>query len=245
MRLPISLQMKRVTFEELLGQLHEATKLNFSLGSGLPQSKLFTAKVKDMPLGEFMNALSRMYGVTWFKDKDSIYRMDGSKRGDLYLKLLQMGDPERYRSRYMFYERADREWQNTAVVAILLENIASFALAEKEGVAYSKLPQALQKQLRYVLEEPSIETNCKMLFYVNSLIQDNLAGNQLFLRFGNPKSTPYQTPFYRMSPEENLDLLRFDVIDGEGKIHIPVFDDFAVHVSKNRPIQVRPPSRRR
>lgn len=242
---PISLEVKRLSLRELLEQMEQQGNVRFTLGADAPSDKLITAHVEKMPLSEWMGILARVYGVTWDKTGDAAYQMNGNQQGELHLKLLQIGDPMRYRYRFTFSAPSERTAENAAIGKAILDQFGMEALKSPEGVAISALPQPLQQRMRYALEDRGAETVVVPLFQVNRMMVEQLEKQSLILRFGTPVSKTYGTPFMGYVAREPQDWLRFNVQSADGKNVIPVFDSFYTPIAKPGETDPRPPSRRR
>ncbi len=180
----VSLQVKRLPLRELLTQLQAQSGVTLQLGTDAPADELLTARVEAMPLAKFMESLARVYGVSWNKTGDA-YSMQGNTRGELHLKLLQMGDPQRYRYRFQFYNRSDREQENAALGRAAIEQVELEALKTPQGVAFSSLSPALQNRWRQAIAIPIAENVARNLFKFQPALNQELAQNGLSLQFSN------------------------------------------------------------
>lgn len=241
-----SIEAKRLALREFLARLQEQSGVSFGLAEHAPADKLITLRVDAMPLARIMENLSRIYGVKWSKNETG-YTMQGDDRGELHLKLLQMGDPARYRFRFLFYNRAEREQEKAAIGRAVIEKAGLAALQTPQGVEFSTLPSSLQEQWRRVVEAP-IEENCSVRLYrLNALLTEQLAQNGLVLRFGNAVE---QTPIPGLpSSSASSELLSFSILSQDGKMAEPIFTSAVLLYGKQAPGHVRtpgkPPSRRR
>ena len=242
---PISLEVKRLTLREVLKQAQEQGGVRFTLGEDAPADKLITARVEKMPLSQWMGVLARVYGVTWDKTGEAAYQMNGNERGELHLKLLQLGDPRRYRDRFSFSGPSERTAENAAIGKAIVDQFGVEALKKPEGVAFSALSQPLQRRLIYALEDRGAEFTAVSLFRANRMMVEQLEKQSLILRFGTPVTRSYHTAYTRIVSNEPQDWLRFNVQSADGEIVLPVFDEFYQQAAKPGETDPRPPSRRR
>lgn len=242
---PISLQVKRLSLRDLLAQMEKLGDVDLTLNADAPADKLITARVEKMPLSQLMGVLSRVYGVKWNRKGNAAYQMKGNDQGELHLKLLQIGDPERYRYRFMFYISGDRETENAAIGKAIIDQFGVEALQKPEGVAVSSLPQTLQQRMRYALEDRGAENESIMLFQTNRMMTEQLAKKDLILRFGAFTTKSYGTPFIGFVTQNPQNWLRFSVQSEDGQIVLPIFDSFYAEIAKPGETDARPPSRRR
>ena len=242
---PISLEVKRLSLREVLKQVEKQSDVRFTLGQNAPADKLMTASVEKMPLSQWMGILARVYGVTWDKTGEAAYQMNGNERGEVHLKLLQLGDPARYRYRFSFSAPSERTAENAAIGKAIVDRFGVEALKNPEGVAISELPQPLQQRLRYALEDQGAEFTAVSLFQANRMMVEQLEKQSLILRFGTSVSKTYGTPYMRFAAQEPENWLRFNVQSADGKIVIPIFSEFYEPIAKPGETDPRPPSRRR
>ena len=219
--------------------------VRFTLGENAPADKLITARVEKMPLSQWMGILARVYGVTWDKTGEAAYQMNGNERGEVHLKLLQLGDPTRYRYRFSFSAPSERTAENAAIGKAIVDRFGVEALKSPEGVPLSALSQPLQRRLIYALEDRGAEFTAVSLFQANRMMVEQLEKQSLILRFGAPVTKNYGTPFMRFAAQEPENWLRFNVQSTDGKIVIPVFSEFYEPIAKPGETDPRPPSRRR
>ena len=242
---PISLEVKRLSLRELLKQVEKQSDIRLTLSEDAPTDNLVTARVEKMPLSQLMGVLARVYGVTWNKTGDAAYQMNGNAQGELHLKLLQLGDPTRYRYRFSFSAPSERDAENAAIAKAVINGFGVESLKKTKGVPVSALPQQLQHRLIYALEDRSAETQVVPLFHSNQVLLDHLAKNDLILRFGNSVSKNYRSTFMGYGAMEPQDWLRFHVQSTDGKIVMPVFDSFYATIAQPGETDPHPPSRRR
>lgn len=241
----VSLQVKRLALHDLLAQLQQQSGVRLALGEDAPAAKLVTARVEKMPLSKLMGVLSRVYGVKWSKGAGNTYTIRGNDQGELHLKLLQMGDSERYRFRFSLQNRADRENEKVALGRAVVQQVGLAALQTPEGVDIAALPQPLQQQMRRAYKIDVVEWQTGALYRANQVLIDQLSKNGLVLRFGNSVSKTYRSPFFGFGGEESEGRLRFNVQSDDGQVIVPVFDSFMLRAAQPGEQNVRPPSRRR
>jgi hypothetical protein len=240
---PVSLELKHVGLGSVLKELQKQSGVHLTAAENALSDKSLTARVDKMPVGKFMTLLTRMYGVVWKKDEQEGYVMSSNGRGELHLQLLRIGDPARYRQRYLFYNRADREQEKLAVGRAVVKQVGIAPIQSAEGVAVSSLPSALQKQLKYVTEEPIVEYLGPRLFQFNRMLGSQEAQQGLALRFGYSPNRHYRTPFMDMGSPPNASELYFSVQSDDGTISWPVFSSIKFYIAK--PGERQTPGRRR
>lgn len=151
----VSFEARRRLLRDLLSDLQKRSGVMLRAGHGSPAASVrVTARVKEMPLANLMNALSRLYGVVWTKDADNVYTMRASDRPELQVKMLQLGDPYwfRYRERTPTGHR-EREQRRNGLADEIMKHVDAGALSSLEGVPVSTLPVELQIKLRRYVEE--------------------------------------------------------------------------------------------
>ena len=248
----VSLQIKRLPLRELLTQLQTQSGVTLRLGTDAPADKLLTARVEAMPLAKFMESLARVYGVSWVKKGDA-YSMQGNTRGELHLKLLQMGEPRRYRLRFEFYNRSEREQKNAALGRAAVEELGLEALKTPQGMAFSSLSPTLQNRWRQAIAIPVAEKVSRKLFQFQPLFNQELAQNGLSLQFANSISET-QKPSSDVMRNYTMGgfsapppTLNFAVLSQDGKMSALVFNEAIIFIlpeDLNAPAP-RAPSRRR
>ena len=248
----VSLQVKRLPLRELLLQLQTQSGVTLRLGTDAPADKLLTARVEAMPLAKLMETLTRVYGVSWNKMGDA-YSMQGDALGELHLKLLQMGEPRRYRLRFEFYNRSDREQENAALGHAAVEQVGLEALKTPQGVAFSSLSPALQNRWRQAITVPIAEDVDRALFQFQPLLNQELVQNGLSLQFANgigetqnPSGdvTHNYTMIGYVAPPPSLN---FAVLSQDNKMSALIFPESIIFIlpgDLNAPAP-RAPSRRR
>lgn len=237
----VSLEARRLALRDLLAQLQKQSAITLTAAEDAPTAETrVTARVKDMSLATFMGVLSRLYGVRWAKGGGNSYVMHGSDRGELHRKLLQMGDPVRYRFRYDFYTRRERQEGNKALANEVLQAVDATALHSNEGVALSSLPVVLQERVRRAVQEPSAERLAVKLYGVGQILSQDLV-----LRF-NPASKGVtqmsgHTHIWGMNPNS----LHFTVQTANGQFVAPVFPSLNFPLVSADAAREPRPSRRR
>ena len=248
----VTLSVKRLPLRALLEQLQAQSGLRLTLGKDAPADKLLTARANKMPLATFLENLSRVYGVTWIKDGD-VYQMQGNQRGDLHLKLLQIGEPYLYRYRFYFYNRTDRERKRAAIGRAVIKEVGMKALQAPiemiteaadtpAGVAFSSLPENLRYGLRRIMEEPREENLSVALYQINALLTRELEKGELELHFVNGVGQPVkygredqdvtrELGTNSMGPRFSYsyivgppEMLSFYVSSRDGQLVTPIFD---------------------
>ena len=248
----VSLQVKRLPLRELLAQLQTQSGVTLRLGTDAPADKLLTARVEAMPLAKWMESLARVYGVSWSKVGDA-YSMQGNTRGELHLKLLQMGEPRRYRVRFEFYNRSDREQENAALGRAAIEQVGLDALKTPQGVPFSSLTPVLQDRWRQAIAVPVAEDVSRALFKFQPLLNQELAQNGLSLQFANGFGEP-RTPsgdaihnYTMMGYTAPLPSLNFAILSQDNKMSALVFPESIILILPSDLTAPAPhaPSRRR
>lgn len=235
----ISLEAKRLPLREIVAQLQKQSGVSLSLGADAPADKTLTALVTKMPLATFLETLSRVYGVSWEKVGDA-YQMRGNQRGELHLQLLQVGDPYRYRFRFMFYNRTDREQNRVALGRAVVKQVGLEALKTPQGVAFESLAKPLQERVKYAIEESAAERMSTMLYQFNALLTQELTHGELDLHFANGVGLQANNPngnvmrthpmifndfqFNVTSSVGPPEMLQFFVESRDGQLSTPVFE---------------------
>lgn len=245
----ISLEAKRVPLSELLVQLQQQSGVQLIMGKDrVPDSaQKVTARVDKMPLSRFMAILTRLYGVQWTKSEDKSYILQNSDQGELHRKLIKIGDPREYLSNTELFYRSQRQQERDAITNAVVQQLGLTALQTTEGVPLSQLSPALQKQLRYVLQQPEIESLSTRLYQMNRLFTAPFATDELFLRFGNSRSNMYQNPVMSFGTGETPEFLRFSVQNKDASMTVPVFDPLLLFVASpgEKDMPIAKPGRRR
>lgn len=179
---PISLEAKHVSLRELLTQLEQQSGAHFTLAPDAPADKLVTARVDNMPLAKFMGLLTRVYGVKW-KGEGGAYTMRGNDQGELHLTLLQMGDIDRYRLRFIKYTQEEIDRENASIAKAILDQVGEEALRAPDGVSLASLPEPVVTRLQRAIER-NYEDRLAVFFYrANQPVAEELSKNSLVLRF--------------------------------------------------------------
>ena len=150
METPITLETKRLPLRQALDSIEKQSGVRLSTqGAPVLDALLLSARAPQMPLFEMMNALSRLYGISWKRVGAGEWSADASKRTELSALALRVGDPSGYR----FYDREAGayhiEMQNVQeMIDRLLESEDKEALVSEPGVAFPSLAPELQKAIR-------------------------------------------------------------------------------------------------
>lgn len=146
---PITLSIERKALRKALDEIEKQSGVHLSTAQAPAlNALLLSARAQKMPLFQLMNGLSRLYGIGWIK-ADKGWSADASKRTDIAVLGLRVGD----RLLYRFNETAARgqkeEERNTqSIIDRLLKLEGSHALMSEPGLAFTSLPEELQKAIR-------------------------------------------------------------------------------------------------
>lgn len=246
----VSYESKRVELAQFLKSVGEQCGVQFVYGADAPNKKFLAATMRDLPLYEVMSVTSRMFGFTWVKsaatDGKTVYELGMGNQSAPRTQLLQMGDPARYRYRFAFYNRADRQMAEAEIARQIVREYGKELLAAKqEGVLLSSIKPELRTRLIAAMYEPFCESVNQLLYHSNQWIADSLNDDAVYLRFGNSVASRYKTPFLGLVSNEGEDVIRFNVQTSDGKFVLPVFDCLKFERSKGESLENPKPSRRR
>jgi len=145
----VTFEVKRQSLTTLLEELQKQTGIVFSQDAQRPaENLLVTARVKDMPLGELMHNLSRLFGVTWRKSGGG-FAVRGSEETPVEAQLRSVGDMARVGFKASF-KNADEEM---ALAALIFPRTKAAALQSPAGFAVADLPEELRLKLRQQIRQ--------------------------------------------------------------------------------------------
>lgn len=150
----ISVEAKRRPLGDLLAEVAKKGDIKLIVGEGVPaKTTLVTTRVNEMPLGNFMGALGRLYDVYWTKRSPNQYTLHAGEKNLLQTSLMQLGAGgsfSPYVNWYLTYAQEQEYGElEQQIVAELLEQ----GNEKSEGVSLSVLPEDLQLRLRQAVEE--------------------------------------------------------------------------------------------
>ena len=102
LQVSVSFTSKDQPLGELLSDLSKKSGLALSSATNsiAPETRV-TAQVQDKPLSQVLLGISRLYGVRWQQTDDKTFTMLPSDRNELEIGVMQVGDPNDFRSRYV------------------------------------------------------------------------------------------------------------------------------------------------
>ena len=221
----VSWEGKRVALATVIAELQKQSGVTLTLAADAPADKLVTGHCEPMTLAQLLERVSRLYGLVWSKEGDA-YVAHGNDRGELHLKLLQMGDLPSYNYQSGNYVRLYKEGEKAVIVQEIIDIRGADALRAPEGVALSELPASLRDRLRRVMKQENKAPANAMLVGYNRLLAEELAQDGLIFRFG----TSPDSRLVANSPD--LSLFQFQMLSKDGKVATSLFHDAAFMVSR-------------
>lgn len=147
----VSFEVKRLPLSELLSQLQKQSGVTLASDKGFMAEKvLVTARIREMPLWNVMNVLSRMYGVVWQKESENSYTLSAGSRPAAQLQLLQTGDMEHALS---VQEAQNQEQESAALADEVVAYATPYVLRSAEGMPFASFPEELRNRIRQRLEK--------------------------------------------------------------------------------------------
>lgn len=148
----VAFSARRWTLGQLLQDAERQSRVKLSLSDGPDKSlaaRRLTLHVKDMPLGQLMRALVRLYGARWQQEGPGRYVLHADGLNEIDRSLLPLGDGNwrRIRQRTLPGLRArQQEWHQIAQE--VWDNTDEAALRTPEGFPVSQLPMETQRILQ-------------------------------------------------------------------------------------------------
>lgn len=132
----VSFEVKRRAVRDLLADLSAQSGVAFTVNTdSATANKKVTARAKEMPLAQVMDALSGLYDVTWARVPGG-YALRESEANPLERDLLRLGDLDALEARAVLQDRETRsDWLEET-----LKNMDEAALNAPDGVAVSTSP---------------------------------------------------------------------------------------------------------
>jgi hypothetical protein len=149
LQVKVNFECKRRSLSDLLRDLQQKTGVIIVTDTEAPVDTLqVTAYIKDMPLGELMCNLSRLFGVTWTKTQDR-FCVHGSHEPEVEKLLRRLGDF----GQVSYKASLVNEQQENALAAEIFPHTDSNALHSKAGFPIANLPEDLQVKLRHQVRQ--------------------------------------------------------------------------------------------
>jgi hypothetical protein len=185
LQVKVAFTTTRLPLGDLLSDLQKRSGVILLAGANSPASTAFiTANVSDLPLSQVMLGISRLYGVRWMKSSANIFTMYASDKGDLEIGLMQLGDIEGFRNRYIS-SLASRpnvlQWPKEVMKYVDEKN-----LRENRKTPASALPTELLKSIR---EEKEKLAGLQLLVDHHKAMEASIDGYVLHAEFTNGGAT--------------------------------------------------------
>lgn len=197
MNAPITLTIERKTLRSALDEVEKQSGLRLSTAQAPALDVLLlSAHAEKMPLFQLMNGLSRLYGMAW-KKVEGGWSADASKRTDIAVLGLRVGDASLYRFDDTYKQGWQEERQNTEdIIDRLLEVGDSRALLSEPGIAFTSLPEELQREIREQVRARATLGRAKQLGIQQKLINEGLTlqfhprGRSMYMFLADRKFEP-------------------------------------------------------
>jgi hypothetical protein len=152
----VSFEARSRPLKQLLADVQKQSGVKIGAGANSPTAAfLVTARVKEMPLSSLMQALSRIYGVTWVRNGDASYSLQEPTGTAL---ALQMARSRGLSPSYQIQRDVDAQRERDAILAReVLDSVETEAWQSPEGVPFTSLPDDVQRTLRQRVEQGTAE----------------------------------------------------------------------------------------
>jgi hypothetical protein len=152
LQVKVSFTAKSQPLDELLNALQTQSKVVLVAAPDSPAKEVkVTAYIQDLPLSQVLLGLSRLYGVRWAKSGANGFTMLASDKGKLELGLMQLGDLDGFRARFLEAQRKSpehKDWPQEIVKYISEQDLINGA-----SPLISSLPPELLSQIRREKEQ--------------------------------------------------------------------------------------------
>ena len=221
----VSWEGKRVALSDVMAELQKQSGVTLTLAADAPADKLVTGHTEPMTLAQLLERISRLYGLVWSKEGGA-YVARGNDRGELHLKMLQMGDLSNYNYQSENYVRLYKEREKAVIAQEIIDIKGVDALRAPEGVALSELPQSLRDRLRRIMEQENKAPASATLVGYNRLLVEELAQDGLIFRFGTSPDSP------AIINLPNAILFQFQMLSKDGKVSKLIFPDATLIIDR-------------
>lgn len=159
LQVKVSIEVKQRPLGDLLSELQAQSAVMLACAPNCPDAAMrVTARVKEMPLANLLNAFSRLYGVRWNRNGDKSYLMHAGDLNSLEREVVKQGDPQwSIRGRRSVWNLGVQEKQLGMLWREVIGEAGAREANSREGVALSELSEELQRGFRQIYERQVAE----------------------------------------------------------------------------------------